>query len=139
MKQAVSPGTGKSPCERYDCHRCCTDTQMTLSHEDIEKITEAGHRDFFIEGEGFLQLKNVEGSCIFLQNGKCRIYSRRPLGCRFYPVIWDLDAHEVFRDDICPHRHCFSIEPWHLEALERAIAVEEWEREERMRKRGILF
>lgn len=104
---------------------------MTLSQADIIMIERLGHRDFFTQVDGFLQLKNVDGSCIFLRSGRCRIYSSRPLGCRLYPIIWDVDDCEAFQDDLCPHIQYFPVESWHHEILKKVIALEDAEREER--------
>lgn len=105
---------------------------MTLSNEDVAQIEKKGHRDFWVCIDGYLYLRNVDGKCIFLEEGLCSIYGYRPLGCRLYPVIFDDEEKTVFLDDFCPDRDRFRIEPWHRPALAKAIAEEDAEREERL-------
>jgi Fe-S-cluster containining protein len=73
------------------CGRCCLDTRMELSEEDVERLEELGFRreDFSIEGEdSILRLRNVGGHCYFLvkAEARCRVYQHRPRGCVIYPV-----------------------------------------------------
>ncbi len=86
------------------CRHCCTNTEMILLREDVERIEKAGfRRDSFAElRNGFLRLKNREDYCVFLgENGRCTIYDYRPLGCRVYPLIYDMSRGVVF-DQECP-------------------------------------
>ncbi len=78
---------------------------MILSSRDISTIVNHGfvRDDFcFKDQEGFFKLKNVNGQCFFLRNNKCTIYSIRPLGCKFYPIIFDVDFNKAILDDDCP-------------------------------------
>ena len=96
----------QNPCHQHQCTLCCQDTAMLLSEQDISTIESQGfHRkDFCIEKKGWIQLRNKENKCVFLQNDNCSIYSFRPQGCRYYPLIYDLDKQQVIFDIDCPHR-----------------------------------
>jgi Fe-S-cluster containining protein len=79
---------------------------MLLSRADIRLLERAGHeREEFVRcnGQGFVQLRNSRGRCVFYQSEKrrCRVYRYRPLGCRIYPVIYS-EEDGVIVDDLCP-------------------------------------
>ena len=78
---------------------------MILTEADIRRITRLGYRasDFIIYRDGFPRLRNVDGHCYFLDPDKrvCKIYKYRPVGCRIYPLIYDLE-HGFRLDDECP-------------------------------------
>src|SRR3990170_8554234 len=87
------------------CGKCCEDTEMELSSEDIERLEKMGYcrRDFcFLDG-GVVRLKNVEGACYFYSRDekKCKVYEGRPLGCFLYPVVY-LVGGGVIIDELCP-------------------------------------
>ncbi len=127
-----------NPCLRHRCSRCCHDTQMMLTEEDVERISALGYRDFYYEKDGFLYLKNRGGKCVFLdENGRCRIYEHRPAGCRFYPYIYDYERDEILRDVDCPYAQEFVLEePEALKALVHRILEE---REKRLKFKRQLF
>ena len=84
---------------------CCKDTKMILSSADVQRIIGCGYKkeDFcFLDEEGFTRLHNIEGNCFFLRENKCIIYSSRPQGCKFYPIIFDLDNNKAIVDSECP-------------------------------------
>jgi uncharacterized protein len=88
------------------CGVCCEKTEMLLSRADIRLLERAGHeREEFVRfnGQGFAQLRNSRGHCVFYQIEKrrCRVYRDRPLGCRIYPVIYS-EEDGVIADDLCP-------------------------------------
>jgi len=90
------------------CGICCTETEMLLSKEDIKRIEQKGfHKKYFlkIDKNGYAQLKNRNGYCVFynVEKCQCNIYQDKPLGCNVYPVILDEDIGVVF-DDICPEK-----------------------------------
>lgn len=90
---------------RY-CAKCCYDTEMPLTREDIARIVSLGYKisDFVRVGaDGIPRLKNVNGHCVFLDEdtGKCKIYPWRPLGCRLYPLIY-IDGVGPGFDEYCP-------------------------------------
>ncbi|RLG78751.1 MAG: hypothetical protein DRO13_06790 [Thermoprotei archaeon] len=60
---------------------------------------------FFVDySTGIPRLKNIDGHCIFLDpsTNMCTIYEHRPLGCRLYPLVYDVDRDEVSLDTTCP-------------------------------------
>lgn len=88
------------------CGVCCEKTEMLLSRADIRLLERTGHeRDEFVRfnRQGFAQLRNSRGHCVFYQFEKrrCRVYRYRPLGCRIYPVIYS-EEDGVIVDDLCP-------------------------------------
>ena len=123
-----------SPCRDYQCSMCCTETEMTLSLEDVEHIEERGHKGFYRETDGYLCLVNIDKNCFFLKNGLCSIYEYRPLGCKLYPVIYDEETECALLDDFCSHGERFQVEDWKEEVLAKAIAMEDRERTERLHK-----
>ena len=98
-----------------DCGKCCLDTEMILSQNDIKLIMQF-HRNIIKEKEfAFMnnskqfQLKNKNGHCIFYDPSlkTCKIYEYRPQGCRFYPLIFDLDRRKCKLDEVCPRSNLF--------------------------------
>ena len=84
---------------------------MPLTYKDITRIEEIGiERTFFvIEVNGWLQLRNFGGKCIFLKKGLCSIYKHRPQGCRLYPLIYNEETVSAVLDDECPYTNEFNI------------------------------
>lgn len=102
----------KNKCE--NCGLCCLNTEMILSDNDLARILDNNddiNRDdiVFLNDGGFYQLKNVDEHCIFYDenSGSCKIYSMRPKGCQFYPLIYDLDEDKCVLDETCPHPEIF--------------------------------
>ena len=96
------------------CGVCCTETEMLLSQEDIKRIEKKGfHKKYFlkIDKEGYAQLKNRNGYCVFynLEKRQCSIYFDKPSGCSVYPVILDEDVG-IIVDDICPEKYTITFE-----------------------------
>jgi Fe-S-cluster containining protein len=82
---------------------------MPLSEKDIQLLEKTGHtREQFVHmnKKGYAQLRNKNGYCAFYNTEKhsCRVYRRRPTGCRLYPVIYS-EQEGVVTDNICPTRH----------------------------------
>ena len=93
-------------CPFNNCYKCCIDTQMLLTEDDVNRIVARGYKkdDFCFsskESENFKQLKNVNNSCFFLVKGRCSIYDFRPIGCRTYPLVFNLTDSDVLIDDEC--------------------------------------
>ena len=84
---------------------------MVLSLEDVKRISALGFsREFFVEEvDGWLQLKNRNGLCVFHDGSGCTIYYQRPHGCRLYPVIYDADNDCAIIDEECPYGKYFSL------------------------------
>lgn len=91
-------------CIELRCFECCKETEMQLSEEDIRRLERLGYNrdEFSQEIDGVRVLKNVNGHCYFLKDGKCSIYKHRPKGCRFYPVIYDVERNRATVHDFCP-------------------------------------
>jgi len=88
------------------CGICCEKTEMQLSKADIRLLEKAGYnREKFVRfnRQGFAQLRNSRGYCVFYQTAKhrCKAYKHRPLGCRIYPIIYS-EEEGVIVDDLCP-------------------------------------
>ena len=94
------------------CYECCLETEMALSEKDITRIEDLGYQisDFLEEKDGFMILKNIEGHCFFLKEKLCDIYEDRPQGCRFYPLIYDLEIDDFVVDNLCIHHEDFDPE-----------------------------
>ena len=90
------------------CGICCTETEMLLSNEDIKRLEKKGfHKKYFlkIDKEGYAQLKNRNGYCVFydLERHRCSVYADKPTGCGVYPVILDENVGIII-DDIMPRK-----------------------------------
>ena len=87
------------------CGKCCENTEMELSMDDIKTLEEAGYRleEFAVTDDGVIRLRNVGGRCIFYSfaDKKCRVYGKRPLGCYLYPVVYLVNEGAVV-DELCP-------------------------------------
>lgn len=94
---------------------------MQLSKSDIKRIEKLGYKaDEFSEvKDGVRVLKNVDGKCFFLKDGKCSIYESRPFGCRLYPVVWDVERKRAVVHDFCPLAS--SVSKITLKKVERAL------------------
>ncbi|WFO74709.1 YkgJ family cysteine cluster protein [Desulfurococcaceae archaeon MEX13E-LK6-19] len=88
------------------CGKCCYDTEMILTIDDIMEIMGLGYSiDYFAElRDGYVRLRNINGHCVFLdpETNKCMIYKWRPVGCRLYPLIYDPWRDEILVDKLCP-------------------------------------
>jgi Fe-S-cluster containining protein len=87
---------------------------MLLTKDDIKRIEQKGvHKKYFlkINKDGYAQLKNRNGYCVFynLEKQQCNIYSDKPSGCGVYPVILDEDIGIII-DDICPQKTTITLE-----------------------------
>jgi Fe-S-cluster containining protein len=92
-----------------NCGVCCTETEMLLSERDITRLVKKGFsKNYFVkyDKQGYFQLKNREGYCVFYDPKKrqCNVYADRPSGCRVYPVILD-EEKGIVLDDICGSRN----------------------------------
>lgn len=96
---------------------------MLLTKEDIARIVTKGFKkqEFCFssrETDGFWQLKNVNGHCFFLKEGKCSIYEFRPMGCRTYPLVFDITDNDVIIDDECREPEWFANQQYDEEQLQ---------------------
>jgi Fe-S-cluster containining protein len=96
------------------CGVCCYQTEMELSESDMVRIEQFFpgsiiRREFAVKKGDYFQLKNLDEHCIFLlpKTNTCKIYSFRPKGCLFYPMIYDLEKDQCVLDEDCPHKNLF--------------------------------
>lgn len=101
----------KSYCIEKNCIKCCMETDMLLSDEDIKRIIKLGFdpKFFVVEKGGWLHLKNHNNRCVFHDGIKCLIYKNRPEGCMLYPVIFDMDKNCAVLDNDCPYKNGFKL------------------------------
>lgn len=88
---------------------CCVETEMTLTREDAERIDELGYKrsEYLIKGkDDFCELRNIDGHCYFYDSETklCKIYDSRPVGCRYYPVVYNVRKRKCVLDEDCPLR-----------------------------------
>jgi hypothetical protein len=81
---------------------------MLLAEKDIKRLVNRGFsKSFFVKfsKQGYAQLKNREGYCVFydVKKRRCSVYVDRPSGCRVYPVILD-EEKGIILDEICQSR-----------------------------------
>lgn len=95
-------------CER--CTRCCTreyNDHVFLLEKDVDRvlaidpncIVPAPYFDFCDRNgvfyvEGYALRYKEDGTCTFLKNGLCSIYSERPSICRIYPYMLHREMDE---------------------------------------------
>ncbi len=102
---------------------------MILFREDIRRLTKLGYKlEYFAVKRGnTLILRNVNGHCVFLDpsTNKCTIYPHRPIGCRFYPLIYDASNGRVIVDEECPRfKEALRYIKTHGRLLEKILAKE---------------
>lgn len=123
----------RSSCIRHKCVNCCLETEMPLLNEDIERIKQLGFdNDYFaVNKDGWLQIKNYDGRCVFNDGEQCLIYENRPEGCKLYPIIYDEDKNCAILDEDCPHIDEFKISEIDLKLLTSLITKLKDERTQR--------
>ncbi len=123
----------KSCCIDYKCIQCCLETNMILSLHDIDRIKRLGFdTNFFVtERDGWLQLKNQDGRCVFHNNIMCTIYKDRPDGCKLYPIIYDKDKKHAIFDKDCLQKDKFHLSNSITKQLYDIVSKLESERAER--------
>ncbi|MEM4473716.1 MAG: YkgJ family cysteine cluster protein [Candidatus Bathyarchaeia archaeon] len=101
------------------CGKCCKKTEMELLNSDVRRLATLGFKpeEFISIHEGIPRLKNVNGFCYFYNVSKreCKIYSKRPLGCRVYPVIY-VEGVGPSIDKLCPMWHTVSYKEFKIKA-----------------------
>jgi Fe-S-cluster containining protein len=106
---------------------------MTLTSDDVVRLTSLGYRRFYLQNSaGDLQLVNVAGRCVFLEEGQCTVYDHRPEGCWLYPLVLDVDTDEPVLHDFCPYRDEFEFDEDDAGRLRDSVATEQREREDRL-------
>ncbi len=97
------------------CARCCTkefndhvfllDSDLAIIRKIyIDSITPAPYYEFCDQNgrfyvSGYALKSKPDGSCIFLENKRCKIYENRPLICRVYPHMLHREADESGKVD----------------------------------------
>ncbi len=144
------------PCDTEPCSQCCHDIEMLLTDSDVERLALAVARDpalmeqmrdigpwHFEAEDGYLQLHVRPGPaaagspggspCWFLGNdGRCRVWTDRPEGCRLYPAVWDDGLRAAVLDaDYCPHTDGFGLPARMNDATHRLAQRLERERDAR--------
>ncbi len=145
----VIPSIG-NPCVERGCSKCCHDTEMLLTEDDVRRISAVRpDMEFYFQApDGFLQLRTRQAPaaaggpagtlpCTFLHpDGSCTIHQWRPEGCRLYPGIWDSDTKvPVLDDQECPHTDAFALDADAMDGVARLAATLVHERKERLTKR----
>jgi len=130
--KASAPPDGGWICRENSCSLCCFDTEMPLTVEDMERLDASGYSDYWVERDGFAVLRNIDGRCFFLKDGRCSIYSQRPEGCRYYPAVYSMEKERAELDDECPYRMNFCISQETQEGLRKLVERLHGERERRL-------
>lgn len=109
---------------------------MLLSYQDIKNIQKRGYDITFFaeEHQGWLQLKNNNGRCVFHNKTTCTIYEQRPKGCTLYPVVYDKETQCLILDAECPQRQYFRISDEKKKQLLLLVTTLEQERVQRKNK-----
>jgi Fe-S-cluster containining protein len=107
---------------------------MPLSNGDIEQIKGLGFDfdSFVVSRDGWLQLKNNDGRCVFNDGKQCLVYENRPEGCKLYPIIYDEDKNCAVLDEDCPHMNSFKISEVELRLVSFLVTKLKNERMQRM-------
>jgi Fe-S-cluster containining protein len=76
---------------------------MQLSLSDIRRLEKPGYNrgEFTIIKNGLYTMKNRRGACYFFdtKSKRCKVYPRRPEGCRYYPIVYSLDKKQPIIDE----------------------------------------
>jgi hypothetical protein len=107
---------------------------MLLLSEDVERLMKLGfHPSYFVlEKDGWLELRNRGGRCVFNHSKKCIVYEDRPDGCRSYPVAQGREGAVL--DGDCQHGEEFRITKAGRQRLTALVAKLKAERSKRMLK-----
>lgn len=97
------------------CARCCTkefndhvfllDADLAIIRQiNPDSITPAPYYEFCDQKgrsyvSGYALKTKPDGSCVFLENKRCKIYDRRPSICRVYPYMLHREADDSGRVD----------------------------------------
>lgn len=82
--QAFAPG-GESNVPCGDCSECCTFGAEGFAHVELTdgEGDASTYRTHEVDGKLVLDTRE-DGSCVYLEDGRCSIYSRRPWACRVF-------------------------------------------------------
>lgn len=117
-----------------NCGKCCQDTEMELSLKDIYQIEKKNPYQWKKEKftkyiDGFYILKNINGHCVFYdpELKTCSIYNSRPMGCRYYPLIFNPSNNQCSYDKDCPYLSYF---PKIENIADSCVKLQKWVRRE---------
>jgi Fe-S-cluster containining protein len=79
---------------------------MQLSTQDISRLKRLDYdpADFTTKKEGFKTLRNIKGVCYFFdaKSSSCKVYTNRPEGCRYYPIVYSIDeGRPIVDEEVC--------------------------------------
>jgi Fe-S-cluster containining protein len=79
---------------------------MQLTPQDVNRLKKLGYNPakFTTRKEGFKTLSNVKGVCYFFdtKTSSCKVYTNRPEGCRYYPIVFSIDEGKpIIDEDVC--------------------------------------
>jgi Fe-S-cluster containining protein len=86
------------------CSSCCRDKKIQVNPYEVARLaahfslTTTDFLRFYTEKGVYLQRRS-DGTCVFLCESGCAVYSDRPLVCRLYPLgrYVSADGHESFK------------------------------------------
>jgi Fe-S-cluster containining protein len=114
---------------------------MLLSKKDIKRLENKGYspKNFVrYDKQGYAQLKNRDGYCVFYdcKKHRCIVYDDRPTGCRVYPVIVD-EENGIVLDTICQSRNTITEEEKTLKGKRVIRLLERIDAEAMERRSGV--
>ena len=98
------------------CGACCHNKAIEISPNEAERL--AANRGFpveefrrlFAEEDGRTLRNRRDGSCVFLNEGRCAVHPDRPLVCRMFPIGLIRDSQGNERYGVMPlHPDCLGI------------------------------
>jgi Fe-S-cluster containining protein len=68
---------------------CCRLGGVVATKNEVDAIIQRGYPNHFIQlsSDVYGTEWGDDGTCVYLENGRCTIYAVRPLGCRMFPVV----------------------------------------------------
>ncbi|MCX8207342.1 MAG: YkgJ family cysteine cluster protein [Methanothrix sp.] len=86
---------------------CCIDARPPLTEKRAEMLISAGLSPDGIEYAGYRRLRaRDDGSCVLLENGRCRLHHLKPETCSAGPFTFDVvdGKLEIYlkKESICP-------------------------------------
>jgi Fe-S-cluster containining protein len=112
-------------CAKHNCNTCCSQADVPLLNEDIDKIRQYGYYDaYFVEEAGGVKtMRKLSGNCIFSNDlGGCEIYMNRPLRCKLLPLTYNPDTNRAEVDTGCRYHAEYKISKTMSRRMEDYIA-----------------
>ncbi len=105
---------------------CCTLGGVVATQNEVDAIIKLGYPNHFIQlSKDVYGIEwGKDGSCVYLKDGTCSIYSVRPLGCRVFPVVQTRN-HEIIlikcslashlsNDEVLKRKKTLIERPWYI-------------------------